>query len=89
MEVGVITELITTLGFPIAMVIALGAFVWALYKQSVVREDKLMTELAKSHLANEKAIETIALYAERLTHIEGSVLTIQNDVNVIKEKIQE
>lgn len=89
MEVGVITELITTLGFPIAMVIALGYFVWALYKQSVAREDKLMTELAKSHLANEKAIETIALYAERLTHIEGSVLTIQNDVNVIKEKIQE
>jgi hypothetical protein len=89
MEVGLITELITTLGFPIAVVIALGAFIWHIYKQSIVREDKLMMELAKSHLANEKAIETIALYAERLTHIEDSVLTIQTDVNVIKEKIQE
>ena len=89
MEIGVFTELIGTLGFPIAIVIALGAFVWVLYKQSVSREEKLMTEITENRLVNEKAIETIALYAERLTHIEGSITNIQSDVNLIKEKIQE
>lgn len=89
MEVGVITELITTLGFPVACVVALGAFVWHIYKQSVVREEKLMTEITENRLVNAKALETIALYAERLTHIEGSVSTIQTDVNLIKERIQE
>ena len=86
MEVGVITELIGSFGFPIAMVIALGAFVWHIYKQSITREEKLMEEITENRLVNEKAIETIALYAERLTHIEGSVSAIQNDVSLIKEK---
>jgi hypothetical protein len=86
MEMGAITEIISTVGFPIAMVVALGAFVWHIYKQSVVREEKLMTEITENRIVNEKAIETIALYAERLTHIEGSITHIQNDVNLIKEK---
>lgn len=89
MEVGVITELITAVGFPIAMVIALGAFVWHIYKQSVVREEKLMGEITENRLVNAKALETIALYAERLTHIESNLSTIQSDVNTIKEKMQE
>lgn len=89
MELGVFTELITTLGFPIAMVVALGAFVWVLYKQSVTREEKLMGEITENRIVNAKALETIALYAERLTHIEGNLSTIQTDVNLIKERIQE
>ena len=71
------------------MVVALVAFVWHIYKRSEVREDRLMTEITENRLVNAKALETIALYAERLTHIEGSVLNIQNDVNTIKEKISE
>lgn len=89
MEMGVITELITTVGFPIACVIALGAFVWHIYKQSIVREETLMGEITENRIVNSKALETIALYAERLTHIEDNVLTIKNDVNMIKDKIQE
>lgn len=88
MDIAAITTLITNLGFPIACVIALGFFVYKIYKQSVVREEKLMQEITANRLVNEKAIETIAQYTERLTHIEDSITEIKNDVVLIKDKIQ-
>ena len=42
MEIGVILELIGTVGFPIACVIALGFFVFKLWQQSADRERALM-----------------------------------------------
>ena len=87
MEIGLIVELISTVGFPIMCVLALGFFVWHIYKQSVTREEKLMAEITENRLVNEKAIETIAKYAERLTHIEDNITEIKNDVTLIKEKI--
>ena len=80
MEIGVFTELIATLGFPIALVIAMGFFIWHIYKQSVVREEKLMTELAENRAINKQAIETLALYNERLTNIETDVRDIKTMV---------
>lgn len=80
-------ELVSTLGFPIACVIALGFFVWKIYNQSITREEKLMTEITENRLVNEKAIETIAQFAERFTHIETDVELIKTDINVIKEKV--
>ena len=74
----VFTELIATLGFPIALVIAMGFFIWQIYKQSVSREEKLMTEIAENRLVNEKAIETLTLYAERLGNIESDVKEIKS-----------
>jgi chromosome segregation ATPase len=87
MEVAAIVELVSTLGFPIVCVGALGFFIWHIYQQSVVREDKLMTEITENRIVNEKAIETIAQFAERFTHIEGDVEAIKNDVILIKDKI--
>ena len=87
MELGVIVELISTIGFPIVCVLALGFFVWNIYKQSIVREDKLMQEIAENRLVNEKAIKTISQYAERLTHIEETITEVRNDVSLIKEKV--
>lgn len=87
MELGVIVELISTIGFPIVCVLALGFFVWNIYKQSIVREDKLMHEITENRLVNEKAIETISQYAERLTHIEETITEVRNDVSLIKEKV--
>ena len=80
-------EIISSLGFPIACVLALGFFVWNIYKQSVVREEKLLTEITENRLVNEKAIETISKYAERLTHIEDTIVEVRNDVILIKDKI--
>lgn len=82
MDIAMIGELITNFGLPIAMVIAMGAFIWIIYKQSVTREEKLMTELSECRAVNEKAIETLTIYAERLS-------VIENDVKEIKEIIIE
>jgi chromosome segregation ATPase len=87
MEIGVILEVISTVGFPIALVIALGWFIFKIYNQSVDREAKLMAEIAENRRVNEKALETIALYAERLGHIESNITEIKEDVILIKEKI--
>ena len=78
-----IGELITNFGFPIALVIAMGWFIWIIYKQSVTREDKLMNELAECRAVNEKAIGTLAVYAERIGVIEADVKEIKEII--IKE----
>lgn len=88
MELAVILEAIGTVGFPIVCVLALGFFIWTIYQQSVQREATLMAEIAENRLVNEKAIETIAQFAERFTHIESDVELIKNDVVLIKDKIQ-
>lgn len=82
MDITVIEGLITSLGFPIALVIAMGFFIWKIYQQSVTREEKLIDELAECRKVNDKAIETLALYSERLGIIEA-------DVKEIKEIIKE
>lgn len=102
MEVGAIIEIISTLGFPIACVVVMGLFIYKIYIQTTEdnkanmekvqkrcqeREDKLYAEIAENRKVNNKAIETIALYAERLTHMETSIEEIKTDVVIIKEKM--
>lgn len=75
MDISMIMELITTLGFPIACVVMLGAFVFYIYKRQTEdsannmekvqerckeREDKLYNELALNREITGKAVETIA-----------------------------
>ena len=78
MDITMIGELISNFGFPITLVIAMGFFIWKMYKQSVTREDKLMNELAECRAVNDKAIETLSVYAERLSVIETDVKEIKN-----------
>lgn len=87
MDNAAIMELISTLGFPIVVCLALGFFIYKIWEQSVTREEKLMTEITQNRLVNEKAVETIAKFAERFTHIEEDVSEIKNDVVLIKDKI--
>lgn len=89
MELSAIIEVISTLGFPIACVLALGIFVFKIYQQSVTRETKLLTEIEENRKVNAKAIETIALYAERLTHIETDITDIKGDITVIKQNLNQ
>lgn len=81
MDVTIWTELIGTLGFPIALVLAMGFFIWTIYKQSVTREEKLMAEITENRLVNAKAIETLTLYAERLGNIESDVKEIKDIIS--------
>ena len=74
-------EVISTLGFPIACVMALGIFVWNIYKQSVVREDKLMQEITENRLVNTKFAEIIAGYDITLGEIKSDVKEIKDTLN--------
>lgn len=85
MELGVIMELIGTLGFPIAVAIALGAFVWSIYKQSVVREEKLMEEITENRLVNTKFAEIIAQYEITLGEIKNDVKDIKDTLHIKTE----
>ena len=80
MNIELIAEAITTRGFPIALVIAMAWFIFKLWKQSVERETKLYEELAECRKVNQQAVETLALYAERLNVIETDVKDIKDHI---------
>lgn len=82
MEIGLIVELITTIGFPIVCVIALGWFVWHVYKQSVDRENKLMAEITENRMVNQKFAEIIGQYEVTLTEIKTDVKDIKDSLNI-------
>lgn len=86
MDTVMITELITSLGFPIVCVIAMGWFIWTIYKRSEQREDELRQEIRESQQTNAKAIETIALYAEKLEVIQQDIHDIKEDISIIMTK---
>lgn len=83
MDATIFVELIGTLGFPIACVVALGVFVWKIYKRSETREDTLMIEIGKMREVNAQAIETIGHYANKLDTIQEDVKEIKTDIAVI------
>ena len=85
MELATITELIGTLGFPIAMVLALGVFVYKLWQQSVERENKLMAEITENRLINTKFAEIIGQYEITLGEIRADVKDIKNTLQISGE----
>lgn len=82
---------IATFGFPIVMV---GVFIWFIYQiykhqredrerhnqESAAREERLYNEILECRAVNNKAIETLSLYAERLGVIESDVKEIKDIV---------
>jgi chromosome segregation ATPase len=86
MDIKTIETLIASVGFPIVCVLGMGYFIYQLYKQSVLRENTLYTQIEESRTVNAKAIDTIAKYAERLDTIQQDVKDIKNDVITIKAK---
>jgi hypothetical protein len=75
-------EIIGTLGFPIACCLALGWFVWNIYKQSVVREERLLEELTENRLINQKFAEIIAGYEVTLGEIKTDVKDIKDTLHI-------
>ena len=86
MDLTVVVELITTLGFPIACVIALGIFIWKIYKRSEAREDSLMQEIGATREVNAKAIETISNYADKLGTMQEDIKDIKTNITIIMNK---
>ena len=96
-------ELIPTLGFPIVCVIAMGAFIFYIYKQPIKenaanmekvqarckeREDKLNDIIKENQKINAEAIATITLYAEKLNDIQEDIKEIKTDVTKLAVKIE-
>lgn len=84
MELGVILEVIGTVGFPIAMVLALGIFVYKLWQQSVEREKALMSEITANRIINQQFAEIIGGYKVTLTDIQNDVKDIKDTLHINK-----
>lgn len=85
MEIGLLVELISTVGFPIAIVIALGFFIYKIWQQSVTREEKLLTEITENRLINTKFAEIIAGYEITLGEIKNDVRDIKDTLHINNE----
>lgn len=81
----VVVEAIGTVGFPIAVAIALGYFVWTIYKQSVDREEKLMNEITENRVINTKFAEIIAQYEITLGEIKEDVKDIKDTLHITQQ----
>ena len=88
MDIATITEFVSTVGFPIACVIALGFFVFIIYKRSEQREDKLMEEIAQTRVVNAQAIETITKFANSIDVIKTDITEIKNDITILTAKVE-
>jgi sensor histidine kinase YesM len=86
MDTTIFVELISTVGFPIALVIAMGIFIFKIYTQSVKREETLMEEIKLNRETNAKAIETIAQYTNELKEIKTDINEIKTDITILANK---
>ena len=92
MDVTTVEGLITSVGFPIFCVLALGFFIYKSYEQiekrNEGREEKLYTMLANSQSAIDNAIETNAKFVAQLESMQNNVNRISDDVDDIKEYLK-
>lgn len=85
MEISVFIELLSTVGFPIACVLALGIFVFKLWQQSVQREEKLMSEITENRVVNTKFAEIIAKYEITLDEMKTDIKDIKDTLHITIE----
>ncbi len=103
MDLTAIGSFIHSFGLPIFLVLIMGWFIYKIYKDTTAanernmkqmqdkcqaREDKLYEELAKSREINNRAIETIAHYAEKLDHIQQDINEIKSDIIVLTTRVE-
>mgnify|MGYP007057696341 CR=1 FL=1 len=88
-----IINIISTVGFPITCVIALGWFIRNVYDTMVTtttnREEKLYKVIADAQAHNEVLTETNAEFAAVLRAYKADLEIIRNDVSEIKEHFRE
>ena len=92
MDVNTIQTLITSLGFPIVCVIALGWFIYNAFEkitaQSEKREEKLYTVIAQAQETNERLSNTNAEFVSVLNTYKSDLEDIKADVSEIKENMK-
>lgn len=92
MEIATIETLIANNGFPIACVLALGWFVFKFYtdstKQSIQRENELMTFIKEEQVQMQSLVATNAEFVEVLNCYKSDIEKIKHDVSDIKVELQ-
>ena len=98
MELTALTELFTSVSLPIALIALLLFVIYQMGKRMndqaeanmrqvqercKEREEKLLEEIKENRRVNEKAIETIAKYSEKLDSIQADVREIKQDMALI------
>jgi F0F1-type ATP synthase membrane subunit b/b' len=84
MEVAFV-ELIGSVGFPIACVVAMGWFIFKIYNQSISRENELRDEIKENQKINGKFAEIIAQYEIKLDEIKADVKDIKDTLHIANE----
>lgn len=80
--IAIIVEVIGTVGFPIAVAIAAGFFIYKLWQQSVKREEVLMEEIVENRKTNEKFAEIIGKYEITLGEIQHDITDIKDTLHM-------
>lgn len=80
-------ELISSVGFPIACVIAMGLFIYKIYNKSIDRENQLRDEIKENQKINGKFAEIINRHSAELGEIKTDVKEIKEDLIVLTEKM--
>ena len=92
MDVNTIQTLVTTLGFPIVCVFALGWFIYKAFEkftaQSEKREEKLYSVITQAQEANERLSHTNAEFVSVLNTYKSDLDDIKADVSEIKENMK-
>ena len=92
MDVNTIQTLVTSLGFPIVCVMALGWFIYEAFEkftaQSEKREEKLYTVIAQAQETNERLSNTNAEFVSVLNTYKSDLEDIKADVSEIKENMK-
>lgn len=88
MDANTITQLITTLGFPIVLVGVLVWFIWQIYndskKQNETREEKLYEVISNAQAQNKELSDTNAKFVGVLETYKSDLEEIKHDVTDIK-----
>ena len=92
MDVNTIQTLITSLGFPIVCVIALGWFIYKAFEkftaQAEKREEKLYTVITQAQETNERLTQTNAEFVSVLNTYKAGLDEIKSDVSEIKQTMK-
>ena len=92
MDISTIQTLVTSLGFPICVCIALSWFIYKAFEkftaQSEKRAEKLYTVIAQAQEANERLSKTNAEFVAVLNTYKSDLDEIKADVSEIKENMK-
>ena len=92
MNAEVVQTLITSVGFPIFCVLALGWFIWKAYnnimERSEKREDRLYTVIKETQEQMDKVTNINGEFAEIMRAYKSDLESIKEDVSEIKQHIR-